>query len=164
MKFVSIAILALAMHFAQDGTKNPASPPSAAPGVPAAKPQKKAPKQASMKVIVDETEVNFGANGVRTFGGRTFVPFRPLFEALGSEVEYDLVHKTVKATKGNTLIELTIGEVIGKKNGAEITMEAAPILLNKTTYVPLRFVAESLDAKVNYDGPGGIINITTKGD
>ena len=117
-----------------------------------------------MKVIVDEKEVSFGSNGVRTFGGRTFVPFRPLFEALGSEVEYDLVHKTVKATKNNNLIELTIGDTLARKNGAEITMEAAPILLNKTTYVPLRFVAESLEAEVNYDGPGGVITITTKGN
>lgn len=115
-----------------------------------------------MRVIVDDKEVNFGANGVRTFGGRTFVPFRPLFEALGSEVEYDLVHKKVTATKDNNLIELTIGDKIARKNGAEIMMEAAPQLLNKTTYVPLRFVAESLDAEVDYNGATGVITIDTK--
>ena len=155
-------MLALAMHFVQDGTKKPASPPSA--GAPATVPvPPKAPKQdKSMKVIVDDKEVNFGAVGVRTLGGRTFVPFRPLFEALGSEVDYDLVHKRVKATKGNNEIELTIGELIARKNGAEITMEAAPQLLNKTTYVPLRFVAESLNADVNFDGAAGVITIKTK--
>ncbi len=116
-----------------------------------------------MRVIVDDKEVNFGANGVRTFGGRTFVPFRALFEALGSEVDYDLVHKKVTATKGNNEIELTVGEVIARKNGAEITMEAAPQLVKATTYVPLRFVAESLDAEVDFDGAAGVIKITTKG-
>ena len=161
MKFVSIAIVALSMHFMQDGAK-PTSPPSA--GAPKTAPiQPKTPKQdKSMKVIVDDKEVNFGAVGVRVLGGRTFVPFRPLFEALGCEVDYDLVHKRVKATKGNNEIELTIGDLIARKNGAEITMEAAPQLLNKTTYVPLRFVAESLDADVNFDGAAGVITIKTK--
>ena len=162
MKFVSIAILALAMHFVQDGAKKPASPPSA--GAPAQAPAApKSPKQEkSIKVIVDDKEVNFGSNGVRTFGGRTFVPFRALFEALGSEVEYDLVHKKITATKGNIEIELTIGELIARKNGAEITMEAAPQLVKATSYVPLRFVAESLEADVNYDGAAGVITIKTK--
>lgn len=159
MKFVSIALLALAMHYVQDGTKTPASPPSA--GAQSAAPTQH--KQAkTMRVIVDDKEVNFGANGVRTFGGRTFVPFRSLFEALGCEVDYDLVHKKITATKGNNEIELTIGELIARKNGAEITMEAAPQLVKKTSYVPLRFVAESLEAEVNYDGDAGVITIKTK--
>ena len=158
MKFVSIAILALSMHFVQDGAQK-STPPSAAP------PRVLVIKQARpMRVVVDDKEINFGANGVRTFGGRTFVPFRALFEALGCEVEYDLVHKKITATKGNIEIELTIGELIARKNGAEITMEAAPQLVKATSYVPLRFVAESLEAEVVYDGPGGLITIKTKGD
>ena len=148
------------MNYVQDGTKAPGTPPSA--GAPAKAPAP--PKQdKSMRVIVDDKEVNFGANGVRTFGGRTFVPFRALFEALGSEVEYDLVHKRITATKGNNEIQLTIGDVIARKNGAEITMEAAPQLVKATSYVPLRFVAESLDATVNFDGVAGTITIVTKG-
>jgi hypothetical protein len=156
MKFVSLAIIALSLHFAQGTSQDPTKP---SPTTPPAK----SPKQdKSMKVIVDDKEVNFGANGVRTFGGRTFVPFRALFEALGSEVEYDLVHKKVTATKGNNQIELTVGELIARKNGAEITMEAAPQLVKGTTYVPLRFVAESLDAEVDFDGAAGVITIKTK--
>ena len=115
-----------------------------------------------MKVILDEKELSFGDNGVRVLGGRTFVPFRPLFEAMGATVDYDLVHKKVTATKDNNEIELTVGDLVARKNGAEITMEAAPQILNKATYVPLRFVAESLDAKVNFDGANNTITINTK--
>lgn len=122
------------------------------------------PAQKVFKVYVDDKEVIFGNGGVRTFGGRTFVPFRPLFEAIGAEVEYDLVHKRVTATKDNNEVQLTIGDRIARKNGAEITMEAAPILLKATTYVPLRFVAESLDAEVNFDGAAGTIHIKTNAD
>ena len=156
MKIISIALVALAGIYGQGDIqkKDPPRPPE-----PAIKVQAKKP---SMKVIVDDKEINFGANGVRTFGGRTFVPFRALFEALGSEVEYDLVHKRITATKGNNEIILTIGDVIARKNGAEITMEAAPQLLKATSYVPLRFVAESLDAEVDFDGAAGVITIKTK--
>lgn len=148
MKFLSLGILAMTTVYMQQDT---------APTTPV-----KSPQQKSMRVIVDEKEVSFGANGVRTFGGRTFVPFRPLFESLGAEVEYDLVHKKVTATKDNNEVELTIGDKIARKNGAEITMEAPPQLLKGTTYVPLRFVAESLDADVDFDGANGVINIKTK--
>ena len=155
MKIISIALIALAGIYGQGDTqKKDPRPPE-----PAIKVQAKKP---SMKVIVDDKEINFGANGVRTFGGRTFVPFRALFEALGSEVEYDLVHKRITATTGNNEIILTIGDVIARKNGAEITMEAAPQLLKATSYVPLRFVAESLDAEVDFDGAAGVITIKTK--
>ncbi len=156
MKFFAIAALIVSANFAQSGTQDTTKPAQSVPAPKAARQEK------SMKVIVDEKEVNFGSNGVRTFGGRTFVPFRALFEALGSEVDYDLVHKKITATKGNIEIELTIGEVIARKNGAEITMEAAPQLVKATSYVPLRFVAESLDAEVNFDGTAGVITISTK--
>ncbi|MEI8280943.1 MAG: copper amine oxidase N-terminal domain-containing protein [Armatimonadota bacterium] len=156
MKFISIIFLAIGMTHPQDGTQKKDPPRAPAP------PVKVAHQVKSMRVIVDDKEVNFGANGVRTFGGRTFVPFRALFEALGCEVEYDLVHKKITATKGNNEIELTIGDLIARKNGAEITMEAAPQLVKATSYVPLRFVAESLEAEVNYDGAAGVITIKTK--
>lgn len=156
MKILAITALIVSANLNQSGTQDPTQPVQTTP------PAKVAKQEKSMRVIVDEKEVNFGANGVRTFGGRTFVPFRALFEALGSEVEYDLVHKRVTATKGNNEIQLTVGELIARKNGAEITMEAAPQLVKATTYVPLRFVAESLDADVNFDGAAGVITITTK--
>ena len=156
MKLFALSLIVVSIPFVQGAVQDPTTPP--APTTPL-----KVVKQVkSMRVIVDDKEVNFGANGVRTFGGRTFVPFRALFEALGSEVDYDLVHKKVTATKGNNEIELTVGEVIARKNGAEITMEAAPQLVKATTYVPLRFVAESLDANVDFDKAAGVITITTK--
>lgn len=161
MKLLSLAILPIVGLFFQGSPPNPASQPSAAVPPPQAKP--KSPKEVKpIKVFIDDKEINFGANGVRVLGGRTFVPFRPLFEAMGAEVEYDLVHKKVTATKDNNEIELTIAERIARKNGAEITMEAPPQIINKTTYVPLRFVAESLDADVDYNGEGGVITIKTK--
>jgi hypothetical protein len=116
----------------------------------------------TIKVIVDGKELVFGANGPREIMGRTMVPFRPLFESLGADVEYDLIHKQVTAEKENIRFELMIGEKVAKRNGAEIRMEVAPVLIKGTTFVPLRFVAEALDAEVDFNAVDQIITITTE--
>ena len=118
----------------------------------------------TIKVIVDGKELVFGANGPREIMGRTMVAFRPLFESLGADVEYDLIHKQVTAEKENIRFELMIGEKVAKRNGAEIRMEVAPVLIKGTTFVPLRFVAEALDAEVDFNAVDQIITITTEED
>ena len=118
----------------------------------------------TIKVIIDGNELVFGANGPREIMGRTMVPFRPLFESLGADVEYDLIHKQVTAEKENIRFELMIGEKVAKRNGAEIRMEVAPVLIKGTTFVPLRFVAEALDAEVDFNAVDQIITITTEED
>ena len=118
----------------------------------------------TIKVIVDGKELVFGANGPREILGRTMVPFRPLFESLGADVEYDLIHKQVTAENENIRFELMIGEKVAKRNGAEIRMEVAPVLIKGTTFVPLRFVAEALDAEVDFNAVDQIITITTEED
>jgi hypothetical protein len=140
------------VYFKQDATPTPPATASSQKSLPV------------IKVMVDGEEIKFGEATPRAMNGTTMVPFRPLFEALGANVEYDLVHKVVNATKDNIGIELTIGEKIAKKNGAEITMLQAPILLKGSTYVPLRFVAEALEAKVDYDNKTQVITIDTTSD
>lgn len=119
-------------------------------------------QQKAIQVFVDGDVVNFANEKPQFVGGRTLVPMRPIFEALGAEVDYDLVHKRIFARKDNLEIELTIGELIAKKNGAEITMDVAPLLRKGSTLVPLRFVAESLEADVNFDKAKNIITISTE--
>lgn len=121
-------------------------------------------KKAEIQVIVDGEPIKFGKNPPKQIVGKTMVPFRPLFEALGAQVDYDLVHKAITADKDDIKIELMIGDKIGKKNGAEINMGTAPVLIRGTTYVPLRFIAESLNAEVEYDQATQVITISTKED
>jgi hypothetical protein len=121
-------------------------------------------KKAEIQVFVDGEPIKFGANTPRQITGKTMVPFRPLFEALGAQVDYDLVHKAITAEKDDIKIELMIGDKIGKKNGAEINMGTAPVLIKGTSYVPLRFIAESLEAEVAYDQATQVITIKTKED
>lgn len=96
--------------------------------------------------------------------GRTMVPMRAIFEKLQSEVIWDQENQSVTATKGNTSVKLTIGDVSAHVNNSANTLDVPPMLIEETTYVPLRFVSESLGAKVDYDANRGIASVHTAGN
>ncbi len=84
--------------------------------------------------------------------GKTFVPLRSIFEALGAEVTWNSANKSVRAKKGGTVVDITIGSPIAFVNGQKLTLEEPPQLYQgKVTMVPLRFVSEALGAKVDWE-------------
>ncbi len=90
----------------------------------------------------------------------TMVPMRAIFEALDAAVEYDAASQKITATKGDTVIELVLGEKAAKKNGEGIALDAPAVTKNGNTMVPLRFVAEALQAQVDWDNASQTITIT----
>lgn len=52
-----------------------------------------------------------------------------------------------------TKVEMTISKATATVNGKAIKLDTAPILLNGTTYVPVRFVSEALGSELVYDHP-----------
>ncbi|MGL4450467.1 MAG: stalk domain-containing protein, partial [Sarcina sp.] len=48
-------------------------------------------------------------------------------------------------------LKLTLGSNIAYVDGVKKTMSAIPIVKNNVTFVPVRFIAENLDARVSYD-------------
>lgn len=87
------------------------------------------------------------------FNDTTLVPMRGFFEQLGAEVSWMAETQSVVATIKDRLIELKINSKTAKINGKEHTLVVEPKLINGTTYVPLRFIAEAFMYKVDYD-PG----------
>ena len=113
-------------------------------------------------VIVDGKPVKFPENAQpRVQGGRVMVPMRGIFEALGATLTYDPTTRTVQAQRGNEGVELTFGSKIAKKNGAEILLDTPPMIISNVTYVPMRFIAESLGAKLAYDKANMKLEIAT---
>ena len=92
--------------------------------------------------------------------GRTLVPMRAIFEALGAGVNWDGATNTVTASVGDTEIQLVIG---GKafKNGASVDLDVPAKLYEGRTMVPLRFVSEALGASVDWDGSTQTVIITS---
>lgn len=84
--------------------------------------------------------------------GRTLVPLRAIFEALGASVEWDGTTKTVTSVLGETEIKLTIGEKALYKNGEAVELDVPAQIMNDRTMVPVRAISESFGVNVEWDG------------
>lgn len=96
----------------------------------------------------------------------TMVPFRAIFEAMGATVGWDPDTRNVMAyleTEDDFIdvgmqIDLPYAFVKGEKVDLDIPAE----ITNDFTFVPVRFVAENLGAKVEWDHDNYTVVITTK--
>ena len=93
--------------------------------------------------------------------GRTLVPLRDIFEALGATVDWNPAAQTILARQGGTVIGLAINNRTASVNGQAVTLDQAATLINGRTFVPLRFVAEATGASVNWSGPTQTVSIRT---
>jgi uncharacterized repeat protein (TIGR02543 family) len=92
--------------------------------------------------------------------GRTLVPVRFVSEALGAEVDWLGETRQVMIKDDGKEIILTIGSTEVLVNGAQQTIDCAPELLPPgRTFVPLRFVGETLGAQVDYVHETRVITI-----
>lgn len=92
-------------------------------------------------------------------GGVTMVPVRAITESLGAEVAWDADTKTVTITKDTTVIQMTPTGTTVTVDGTAVTSDSASDVICGRTYIPLRFLAESLDLGVEWDGDNKIIDI-----
>lgn len=83
--------------------------------------------------------------------GRTLIPVRAISEGFGAQVDWDGENKIVTIIKGETTITLKLDDRTATVNGEEVELDAAAELMNNRTVVPLRFIAESLGLKVDWD-------------
>lgn len=83
--------------------------------------------------------------------GRTLVPMRAVFEALRAEVSWNEPLKQATGKLGDKTITLKIGSKAALVNGMAIALDVPAQIVSNRTFVPIRFVAESLDAVVDWD-------------
>jgi len=93
--------------------------------------------------------------------GRTLVPLRAIFEALGAEVDWNPATRTVTGTRGDTVVVLTIGSTTPTVNGQVVPIDVPAQIVDDRTLVPVRFVAESFGVEVDWDGNTRTVTITT---
>ncbi len=90
--------------------------------------------------------------------GRTLVPVRAIMERAQMQVDYDAATRTVTAQKEDLQITMPIDDTaVSLKQGdavQTITLDAPARLIDDRTYVPVRFIAESLGTKVNWNAAG----------
>jgi photosystem II stability/assembly factor-like uncharacterized protein len=99
--------------------------------------------------------------------GRTMVPVRLIAEALGADVAWSPVTRTVtikttaSATRKATTIVLQVGSRQALVDGRAQLLDAAAQIREGRTFVPVRMVAENLGASVRWDAGTQTVSIET---
>lgn len=117
-----------------------------------------------IRVEVDKTNIKFpdAKPYLDKSNNRTMIPVRFVSEALGSKVDWDQKNQKVILNKDGKEIVLKIGEKKAVVDGQEITFDAHAVVKENRTYVPLRFVSESFEARVTWSNSEKLVRIYTK--
>jgi N-acetylmuramoyl-L-alanine amidase len=94
--------------------------------------------------------------------GRTMVPLRAIFEALGAQVDWDNDTRTVTAIKGDTTVVLPIGSTKPTVNGKEWPLDVPAKISQNRTLAPVRFVGEAFGSSVGWDAVARTVSISSK--
>lgn len=94
--------------------------------------------------------------------GRMLVPIRVVAEATGSEVSYDAATQKVMLNKKSKHISLAIGSQTAYVDGKRLKMDVSPIIVNKRTLVPIRFISEAFGYQVQWDETSAVAYIQSK--
>ena len=103
-----------------------------------------------VKVVVGGKAIKFDVKP-RIINGRTMVPLRAIFEALGATVDWDDTTKTVTSKKGDTTIKLTVNRASMEVNGERVQIDSAACIIGGRTLVPVRAISEAFQLKVDWD-------------
>ena len=146
-----------------------------APGALAAAPEEDAANEApAISVTVNGRALSFNSFSpeLDAESGRTFLPLRQTFEALGcapGDITWDSETQTAQAARWGTAVTLALGSTEAQvTSGGETrteTMDAAPYMKTDENgggyvYVPLRFAAQALGCAVNWDEATRTVAIT----
>ena len=91
--------------------------------------------------------------------GRTLVPLRTIAEALDAQVSWDSVNKVAIIKTEKRILQLPINEDIAIVDEKKVKLEVPAQILNGRTMVPLRFIAEELQAQVQWNNMDRTVTI-----
>jgi hypothetical protein len=95
--------------------------------------------------------------------GRTLVPARGVFEALGFNVDWEAHTSTAILTSPTHQIRITIGQTTFFTNGVAHQLDVPAQLIGGRTMIPLRIPLESVGGfRLDWDGATNSVLITTR--
>jgi hypothetical protein len=83
---------------------------------------------------------------------------------MGAYVDWQPAGQLVTATKGDTDIQLRIGDRVARVDNRPVTLDVPAMIINGATMVPIRFLSESLGAEVRWREAERLVMIDTNGN
>lgn len=115
----------------------------------------------SKKVVINDTTTAELLQSPFIKESKTYVPIRFISERLNADVKWDQKKKQVTIIKDNNTITLTINSKQVVVNNTNQSLESPALIINGTTFVPLRFVSQNLNANVVWEQSTKSITIQT---
>ena len=110
-------------------------------------------------IYLNNRRINFDQQPIIK-DGRTLVPVRAIFEAMGAVVGWDEETRTVVAERNGIIIKISIDNTVMYKNDIPITIDVPAVIENSRTLVPARAISEAFGAQVSWDEASRTVNIT----
>ncbi len=115
-----------------------------------------------IQVTVNGEAVSFEAQQPLIKDDRTLVPLRGIFEAMDATVTWEQENQTITSVKGEDTVVMRIGSKEMTRNGEAKELDVAPELIDGSTMVPVRAIAESFGSDVAWDEESKTVVITEK--
>ena len=112
-----------------------------------------------IKVLIEGKNVIFDTKP-QIISGRTLVPMRAIFEALGLTVSWDNVNMIASGTNSEYALKFKIGSNKATVNGKSLSLDVAASQIGGRTMIPLRFLSENMGYNVVWDAGSNIISIS----
>ncbi|WP_141692702.1 stalk domain-containing protein [Paenibacillus pectinilyticus] len=109
-------------------------------------------------VLSSNISIKFAAPPV-IINGSAYLPVRSVSESFGAAVDWDPESFTVTVSTEYTTITSTINQATAYIDGQPMGIDGPSLLLDGLTYVPLRFISESLGLAVDWNAAMQIIQI-----
>ena len=111
-------------------------------------------------VALGGNEITFDVEPYVNTSNRTMVEVRGITEAMGADISWDQMTRTVAIRMDETLIKLVIGETTYTINGEIKAMDTTSAVINGRTMVPVYFISEALGMNVGWNASEKKVTIT----
>jgi hypothetical protein len=112
-----------------------------------------------ISVSLNGSIVNFPNQQPTVVDGRTLIPLRGLFDTMGYSIDWNGETKTVTLEKNGSRISVQIGEKAIYLDGSPIEIDVPAQIINGSTMLPLRAVADASSSQVLWDNETKIATI-----
>lgn len=117
-------------------------------------------KKDHVKVLIDGKQLET-ESAIYIKDGHILLPMREFYENMNASVYWNQKTREVTSLKNNKKIVLKIDSNVAMINGEKKILKVPALIQDNRTYIPLRFVGESLGSKVQWVPTSQMVKVET---